>query len=191
MCQFLLRTIENSYDARNTQTIDGDIVKNSETSVNTDMTVAEMKEFLQQYSEKLGLSPYLTSLLPRNLKNDTQGKEMLDHLSYICGDGRVLLIGDRPKSRLPNNLRAFVLYPFGAADIQDLKTPFIATPYLELATSLGMRNPASIHGCTCHLTKTLIDQMIHWNHSYWHGMSHQSCSRTNFYVLYAAGVTHV
>lgn len=139
MCQFLLRTIENSYDAKNAPTIDGDIVKNSEPSVKTEMTVADRKKLLQEYSEEL--SPYLTSLLPRNLKNDTQGKEMLDYLSSICGDGRVLLIGVRPKSWLLNNLRAFVLYPFGAADIQDLKTPFIATPYLELATSLGMRNP--------------------------------------------------
>lgn len=143
MCQFLLQTIENSYDAKNTQTIDGDIVKNSEPSVNTKMTVADMKKLLQEYSEEL--SPHLTSLLPRILKNDSQGKQMLDLLSDVCGDGRVLLIGVRPKGWLLNNLRAFVLYPFGAADKQDLKTPFIATSYLELATSLGMRNPAPIH----------------------------------------------
>lgn len=136
MCQFLLETIENSYDARHTQTIHGDIVSNSEPSVKTKVTVADRKKLLQKYSEEL--STDLTRMLPRNLKNDTEGKQMLDLLSELCGHGRVLLIGVRPNSWLPNNLRAVVLYPFGASEIQDLQTPFIATPYLELATSLGM-----------------------------------------------------
>lgn len=142
MCQFLLWTIEQSYDAIHVQTIDGDIVGNSEPSVRTKMRVSDRKNLLQKHSEELRLE--ILGRPPTELKNNPVAKQALNFLSEVCGPGRVILIGSHHAHMLPNALRAFVLYPFGASDIQDLQTPVITGLLFELATSLGIRILAPI-----------------------------------------------
>lgn len=126
----------NSDDARHVPTVSGDIIQDSALSVDAKMKVVDWKQLLQMHGYRL--SPSIACCTPTFIRR--QAHFMGLHLiSNLCGNGRVILIGNTTARLLPNNLRAFVLDPFGLFDNPDVRTPFITGQYFELATCLSMR----------------------------------------------------
>lgn len=132
LCQLILSTVMNSDDARRAEMISGENFQDSGLVLGTEKSLPGRKRLLQEHQHDL------SSSLPIALGNleATQG---LHRISELCGKGRVLLIGNDWLNDIPGNLRAVVLYPFGAFDTRDAHEPFVTGLPFELATGYGMK----------------------------------------------------
>lgn len=134
LCQLILSTVVNSDDAQKSEMISCEDFQDSGLFLGTKKSLSGRKRPLQEHRHE-----FLSYLLPIALGNleATQG---LHRLSELCGKERVLLIGTGWLNAFPDDLRAVVLYPFGAFDTRDAHEPFVTGLPFELATDHGMRN---------------------------------------------------
>jgi hypothetical protein len=135
LCEFILSTIVNSDCAKHIPTVDGDIVENSEQSRRTGKKAAKRKRLLQKHSHQLSSAIACKSLAVLERTGEIKDLHLL---STLCGHGRVVLIGTVYPGCLPWDLRAVVLYPFGAIEIADIHTLFIMGKRFDLAPDIGM-----------------------------------------------------
>lgn len=135
LCMFILSTVLTSYDARHAQTLSGDITQDCERSAKTKIKKIDKKRLLRRHGDEL---PEAIAYNLATTFKDPADLQGLDRLSKLCGNGRIILMCTIDTSLLPYNFRAVVLYPFGAFDIQDVRTPFIAGRPFELVPRIGM-----------------------------------------------------
>lgn len=136
LCQLILSTVVDSDDARKAEMIIGESFRDCELILGAKMSLSERERLLQESRQESSFLPTCFPIVLRNL-DASQG---LHRLSELCGNGRVLLIGKDWPSVIPDNLRAVVLYPFGAFDTRDAHEPFVTGLPFELATGHGTRN---------------------------------------------------
>lgn len=137
LCQLILSTVVNSDDAENAAIISGDNSRDSGLILGTKKSLFGDKRLPQAHRHDSSL--LFRYFLPIALR-EFEAIQGLNRLSELCGKGRVLLIDKDWPDVLPDDLRAVVLYPFGAFDSQDAHKPFVTGLPFELATDYGMRN---------------------------------------------------
>lgn len=135
LCMFILYTVLTSYDARHVQTLSGDIIQDCEVSAKKKIKKSDRKRLLRRHGDDL---PEAMAFNLATTFKDPADLRGLDLLSKLCGNGRIILMCTIDNTILPYNFRAVVLYPFGAFDIQDVRTPFIAGLPFELVPRIGM-----------------------------------------------------
>ncbi|POS73639.1 hypothetical protein DHEL01_v207964 [Diaporthe helianthi] len=110
-------------------------------SAKTELQVADRKKLLQEHIDVLSSTVtyrFSTSganadWLPGNPFLGVIPAQGLHLLSGFCGLGRLVLTGISRPDRLPSNLHALALYPFGTSGVLGLHQPFIRGRPFELA----------------------------------------------------------